>query len=96
MEKNHASTSTDFLLFDSGPNLEMPPSFDQSLQRKLMKKLSDLKIFFKSCLSLLNDKDALAKISTLIEEPYTSLRLEKNVNHVHRRLKTSRELCMNA
>ena len=36
------------------------------------------------------------ELSYLIEEPQTSLLQEKHVNHIHKKMKTGRELCMNA
>ena len=33
-----------------------------------MKKVSKLKEFFKSCLALIHDKDAIVELKTLIEE----------------------------
>ena len=92
MDRNHASTFVDFLTFDNGPILEMPPSFDQSLQRKSTEKVSNLKIFFKSCLVLVKYKDALEELSTLIEEPHTCPRQQKNNNHIHKRMKIGGEL----
>ena len=38
----------------------------------------------------------MEKLSTLVEEPQPSVRLEKGVNHISKSLKTSRELRMNA
>ena len=59
MDINHASTFVDISVFDDGSILDMPPSFHQSLRRKLTKKVSNLKIFFKICLALVKDKYAL-------------------------------------
>ena len=55
-----------------------------------------MKKFFKSCLLLIEDKDDLAELSTLIEEAQPSMQQEKKVNHISKRLKTSRELRMDA
>ena len=69
MDRNRPSTSTDFSVFDDEPILEMPPSFDQSFQGKSTEKVSKLKIFFKSFLTLIEDKYALQYLSALVEEP---------------------------
>ena len=61
-----------------------------------MEKVSNFKNFFKNFLALVKDKDALAKKSTIIEVVMPSLRLEKNVNHIHRRMNIGRELCRNS
>ena len=63
---------------------------------KSMKKVSILNHFFKSCLALVKDEDALEELSTLIKEPHTSIQPKKNVNCLYKRTKTSRELRMNA
>ena len=45
--------------------------FEQLLMKKPMKNISKLKEFFKSCLALINDKDVVTELTTLIEEtPY--------------------------
>ena len=59
MDTNRDSTFFDILLFDDGPVFEIPPSFDQPLQRKMIEKVSNFKIFFKSCLSLVKYKDVM-------------------------------------
>ena len=55
-----------------------------------------MKNFFKSFLALIEDKYALADLSTLVEEPHPSMQPEKKFNHICKRLKTSRKLRMNA
>ena len=59
VDRNQASTSTTVPLLDDGPILEMPLRFDPLFQRKPTKKVSKLKNFFKSCLALIEDKDAM-------------------------------------
>ena len=61
-----------------------------------MKKISKLNDFFKSFLALINDKDAVTELTSLIEETPEDLRPEKRVNHIRRKLKTCRELRMTA
>ena len=46
----------------------MPERFEQLIRKPPMKKVSKLKYFFKSCLVLINDKDVVAELTTLIEE----------------------------
>ena len=59
-----------------------------------MKKVSKLKEFFKICLELINDKDVVTELTTLIEETPDDLWPEKRVNHIGKRLKTCRKLRM--
>ena len=66
MDWNCASMFFDILLFDDGPVLEIPPSFDQPLQRKTIEKVSNFKIFFKSCLSLVKYKDVMEELLDII------------------------------
>ena len=73
MDRNRASIYADFLVFNDGLVIEMPPSFDQSLPRKLTENVSILKNFLKICLSLVKNKYSLVEVSNLIEEPHTSL-----------------------
>ena len=42
--------------------------FEQFLRNQPLKKVSKLKEFFKSCLALIHDKDAVTELTTLIEE----------------------------
>ena len=65
MDRNCDSTFFD-LLFDDGPVLEIPPSFDQPLQRKMIENVSNFKIFFKSCLSLVKYKDVIEELLDII------------------------------
>ena len=46
----------------------MPEGFEQLIRKKPMKKVSKLKEFFKICLALINDKDVVVELTTLIEE----------------------------
>ena len=59
-----------------------------------MKKVSKLKEFFKNCLTLINDKDAVTELITLIEETPDDLRPKNRVNHIGNRLNVGRELRM--
>ena len=52
-----------------------------------MKKVSNIKDFFKICLALINDKDVITELTALIEETPDDLRPEKRVNHIGKRLK---------
>ena len=42
----------------------------------------------------MQDKDVVAELISIIEEPQEEVRLERRVNHVGKRLKTNRELRM--
>ena len=59
-----------------------------------MRKVSKLKEFFLSCLSLIQDKDVVTELITLIEEPQEEVQPDIRVNHVGKRLKIGRELRM--
>ena len=61
-----------------------------------MKKVNKLKYFFKICLALIHDKDAVAEMTSLIEERTDDLRPDKRVNHIGKKLKTCQELRMTA
>ena len=42
--------------------------FENLIRMPPMKKVSKLKEFFKSCLAIINDKDVVTELTTLIEE----------------------------
>ena len=52
----------------------MPQRFEQVFERKSAKKVSKLKYFFEICLALIEDKDVVAELSTLVEETQPSVR----------------------
>ena len=60
-------------MFDDGPIIEMPPSFNQSIPRMSIEKVSILKSLLKIYLALVKDEDVLAELSTLLEQPYKDL-----------------------
>ena len=66
----------------------MPKQFEQLIKKPPMKKVSKLKEFFKSCLSLINDKYVVVELTTLIEETLEDPRPKKRVNHIEKKLKT--------
>ena len=74
----------------------MTERFEPLITNKPMKKVSNLKEFFKSCLALINDKDVVTELTALIEETTDDLQPEKRFNHIGKRLKTGRELQMTA
>ena len=55
-----------------------------------MGNVSKLKEFFKICLTLIQDKDGVIELTSLIEEPQEEVRQEKRVNHIRKILKTCR------
>ena len=83
-DANHPSTS--------GQVKTMPELFEQLIRKPPMKNVSNIKEFFKICLALINDKDVIAKLTTIIEETSDDLQLEKRVNHIGKKQKTCREL----
>ena len=64
----------------------------ESNQREMLVRLKN----FRSYLSLILDKDVVAELTTLIEEPQEEVRPDRRVNHVGKRLKIGRELRMTA
>ena len=44
----------------------IPERFEELLRKQPLKKVSNLKYFFKSCLALINDKDVVVELKTLI------------------------------
>ena len=53
-----------------------------------MKNVSKIKEFFKSCLALINDKDVVVQLTTMIGENPDNLQPKKRVNHIGKKLKT--------
>ena len=51
---------------------------------------------FKSCVEIIEDKDAVAELSALVKERQPSVRLENKFNHIGKRPKIGHELRMNA
>ena len=47
-----------------------------------MKNVNKIKGIFKICFALINEKDAIIELTTLIEETPEDLRPEKRVNHI--------------
>ena len=76
--------------------MEIPVIFDQLLQNQPTGKFNKIKEFFKSFLSLIQDKDVVVALTSLIEEPQEEVRPDRRVNHVGKRLKIGRELRMTA
>ena len=79
---NQASTSIVVQMSSEGPILGIPERLEQLLQRKSTAKVSKLKYLFKSCVALIEDKDAMEELAALVEEPQINVRLEKKVNHI--------------
>ena len=46
----------------------MPKIFEPLLTKQPMTKVSKIKDFFKSCLALIHDREAVAELTTLIKE----------------------------
>ena len=56
---------------------------------KILRSLVSLHNFSKFFLAIINHKDVVAELTALIEETTNDLGLEKRVNHIGKRLKTS-------
>ena len=74
----------------------MPQLFKLLFQKKSTEHVNKLKYFFNFFLALIEDKDSLEKLAALVEEPQTSVKLEKKVNHIGKRLKIDYELKINS
>ena len=72
----------------------IPERFEQLIRKPPMKKVSNIKEFFKNCLTLIHDKDVVTELTSLIEEMTKDLRPEKRVNHIGRKVKVGQELKM--
>ena len=75
---------------------EIPEWFQQIFQKQAPRKVSKLKPFISSFLTLLHDKDAIAELQALIEETPVESQPKRRVNHVKKKLKTGHELRMTA
>jgi hypothetical protein len=77
----------------------MPPSLDHTKEMQPLGKVSTIKIFFQSCVKILNDPSSIKILQNMLEicSIETDGKLEqKTVNHLHTRRRTSREFMMNA
>ena len=64
----------------------IPEQFEKLFRKKPMKKVSKIKEFFKNCLALINDKDAITELIALIEETPDDLHHKKRVKYIGKRL----------
>ena len=62
----------------------MPKRFEQLLKKKPMKRVSKIKEIFKICFALLNDKDVVVELTTLIEWIINNVQPKKRVNHIEK------------
>ena len=74
----------------------MRPSFDWSTPKKSTGQVSILKNLLKRCLELVKNENDLVEILTIIEASERGFQQEKNVNHIHKIMRTHQELRMNA
>ena len=72
---------------------EMPTAFDSTLEAEPSRQHGTLQHFFESCLSLVRDPDALAKIENILHRPAKG-RKNSAVNSLHKK-KTGKEMHMN-
>ena len=73
---------------------EMLKQFQRIFQKNVPQKVSKLKSLLSSCLTLIQDKDAIAELQEMIEEMPIEPRPEKNINQVRKKVKTGHELRM--
>ena len=60
----------------------MPERFQHILQKKAPPKVSNLRTFLSSCLTLMQDKDAIAELQAMIEEIRVEPQPKKKVNQL--------------
>ena len=65
----------------------MPERFQHILQKKAPPKVSKLRTFLLSCLTLMQDKYAIAELQAMIEEIPIEPQPEKKVNQVWKKCK---------
>ena len=68
--------------------------FEQLFKKQPTEKVSKLKYFFKIFLSLIRNKDVVAKLTTLVEETQEELQIDRILHPVIKRLKSGRKLRM--
>jgi hypothetical protein len=77
----------------------MPHLFDQTSRDQPSEQVSNLRNFLGSCVKLLNDKNSLQVLQSLLEKCNSGeeMKLEhKRVNQVRKKRRTSREFRLNA
>jgi hypothetical protein len=67
---------------DEVPVYDMPPLFDQTNKEKPLEKVSNLRNFLGSCVKLLNDKNYLQVLQSLLEKCNSGEEGVKTVNQV--------------
>ena len=67
---------------------EIPERFQCIFQKNIPQKVSNLKSFMSSCLTLIQDKDVITKLQAMIEETPIELQPEKKLNQVRKKFKT--------
>jgi hypothetical protein len=80
------------------PEYKMPPSLDQANEMQPTGQVSAIKIFFQSCVKVLSDPSSVKILKNILENcsNETEGNLEpKTVNHLHTKIKTSREFRLN-
>ena len=92
IDKNQASTN--FPTLRRGQVRDIPERLEQLFQKQPIGKVSKLKEFFKSFLSLIHDKYVVVELTTLVEETQDEMRPDIRVCHVGKILKTGRGLRM--
>ena len=72
----------------------MPERFQRIFQKNIPQKVSQLKSFLSSCLTLIQDKDSIVELQAMTEEIPIGLRRKKKLNQVRKKFKTGHELRM--
>jgi hypothetical protein len=78
---------------------KMPPSLDHTNETKPMGQVSTIKGFLQSCVKVLSDPSSVKILQNILEKcsSETEGKLEpKKNNHLHTRIRTSREFRLNA
>jgi hypothetical protein len=75
---------------------EIPPLFDQTSKEKPSEKLSNLRNFLGFCVKLLNNKNSLQVIHSLLEKCNSGEKGVKTINLVREKRRKSKEFRLNA
>ena len=66
---------------------EMPERFQRIFQKKVPLKVSKLKTFMSSCLTLMQEKYAIAEVQAMIEDIHVEPRPKNKFNQVRNKFK---------
>jgi hypothetical protein len=80
---------------DEVPVYAMPPIFDQTSKVQPLEKVSKLRNFLGSCVKLLNDKNSLQVLQSLLEKCNSREEGVKTVNQVRKKRRKNSEFRLN-